>query len=166
MEKPSEGKKPGKGKLIAFDKLTVPALDDELDSFDEIVSGTSCRISCCRDEPNIITDEEMFESFLNHPPLTTMDNPITVLNIQQHQFDDDALNARRNLPGLQWWRFPIHNIQERPIICYRTNEDDPEGSWKIALPSSLIQPVIYCIILCLDTAVYTIPFGVVSMYHI
>jgi hypothetical protein len=63
-----------------------------------------------------------------------------MLNIQQHQFDDDALNPRRALPGLQW-RFPVEDIQGHAIICYRANEDDPEGDWKIALPSTLIQSV-------------------------
>ena len=30
--------------------------------------------------------------FLNHPALEIMANPITIQNIQQHQFTDDELN--------------------------------------------------------------------------
>jgi hypothetical protein len=95
MEKPLEGKKPGTGKLIAFDKIDLPPLDDELFGYEATVEtipapteaalhdGMPCRFSCCQDDDDIISDTEVFESFFNHRPLATMDNPITtMLNIR------------------------------------------------------------------------------------
>ncbi|MHA7811731.1 MAG: integrase zinc binding domain-containing protein, partial [Marinobacter adhaerens] len=103
-----------------------------------IHNGMPCRFSCCRDETELI-DPELTESFLNYPPLDQMPNPITILNIQQHQFQDVGLNVmRQNNP----YRFPVKEIQGRPVICYRERENDPEGSWKIALPTELMQPTL------------------------
>ena len=85
MDKPSEGKNAAKiankGKLIAFESLQAPALPEEDYSFQatvvapteaEVARGMPCLFACCRDEP--IADAEMFESFLNHPPLESMEN--------------------------------------------------------------------------------------------
>ncbi|CAJ1935551.1 unnamed protein product [Cylindrotheca closterium] len=113
MEKPSDGKSPNKGKLIAFDKLQV-SVDplDEIYTFEDNVlkkendlitppteakfnSTFRCQFSCCQDgdihEHLTIDNIEMEESFLNHPPLQTMPNPITTPNIQQHQTQDQLL---------------------------------------------------------------------------
>eukprot|EP00957_Ditylum_brightwellii_P022131 1669665-Ditylum_brightwellii.AAC.1 len=84
-------------------------------------------------------DPEMIESFLNHPPLQAMRNPIMILNIQQHQFKDLQLNnMRRQDPQ----RFPVNEIEGRPLICYREHMNDPVDLWCIALPSKLVVPVI------------------------
>eukprot|EP00957_Ditylum_brightwellii_P040094 3034226-Ditylum_brightwellii.AAC.1 len=40
-------------------------------------------------------DPELIESFLNHPSLQAMSNPIMMLNIQQHQCEDLSLNNMR-----------------------------------------------------------------------
>ena len=151
MDKPSEGKSPNKGKLIAFDKLEVPTMHDEIYQYDTTIETIPppdakklhkqmpCKFSCCRNEPDILTDPELFESFLNHPPLQIMPNPITVLNIQQHQFEDQELNQRRQmLPML----YPVHYVQNRPIICHRQYENAAPGDWRIALPNNLMDPVI------------------------
>eukprot|EP00957_Ditylum_brightwellii_P058432 4431048-Ditylum_brightwellii.AAC.1 len=67
-----------------------------------------------------------------------MANPITMQNIQQHQFQDLPLNnLRRQNPQ----QFPIKMIKNRPLICWRNNMNDPEGLWKIALPSALVASV-------------------------
>ena len=76
--------------------------------------------------------------FLNHPALEVMANPITIRNIQQHQFTDDELNR---LQQQQPNRFPIRFVQDRPIICHVANENEPQN-WKIALPTQLIDPTI------------------------
>ena len=82
----------------------------------------------------------MVERFLNHPPLEAMQNPITILNIWQHQFEDVPLNQRiQQFPYL----FPVKHIEGRPLIFYRPYENTPEGDWKIALPTSLINPVLH-----------------------
>jgi hypothetical protein len=50
-----------------------------------------------------------------------MQNPITMQNIQQHQFQDLLLNQQRAaLP----WKFPVKEIQNRPVIFYRMSEND------------------------------------------
>eukprot|EP00957_Ditylum_brightwellii_P128215 9778855-Ditylum_brightwellii.AAC.2 len=49
-----------------------------------------------------------------------MQNPITMLNIQQHQFQD----------------LPLNQLQS----CNHVN--DPEKLWRIALPTVLVQPVV------------------------
>ena len=42
----------------------------------------------------MLHDMHMFECFLKHPTLQVLPNPITILNIQTHQFEDHALNER------------------------------------------------------------------------
>eukprot|EP00957_Ditylum_brightwellii_P187175 14255872-Ditylum_brightwellii.AAC.1 len=68
-----------------------------------------------------------------------MSNPITMLNIQQHQFGYLSLNnTRRQNPH----RFPVKEIEGRSLICYRDEINDPVGLWRIVLPSKLVVPVI------------------------
>ncbi|CAJ1964150.1 unnamed protein product [Cylindrotheca closterium] len=160
MEKPSEGKSPNKGKLIAFDKLQVSVdPEDEIYKFEDNVlvkendlimppteaefnSTFRCQFSCCRDgdihEHLTIDDIEMEESFLNPPPLQTMPNPITMPNIQQHQTQDQLLmqQAQRDAQHYQ-----ITTIDERLIITYQI---DParQDDWRIYLPLSLVDDVI------------------------
>eukprot|EP00957_Ditylum_brightwellii_P136689 10423719-Ditylum_brightwellii.AAC.1 len=100
MDKPLEGKSVSVpcGTLVDFVKLKVPAPTDELLYADlppcivqESVTG-------------VVEDNELLESFLNHPPLHAMPNPITMLNIQQYQFQDLPLNQlRQQQPDL----FPV-----------------------------------------------------------
>eukprot|EP00957_Ditylum_brightwellii_P049897 3782540-Ditylum_brightwellii.AAC.1 len=67
-------------------------------------------------------DPELIESFLNHSPLQAMSNPITMLNIQQHQFKDlPLINMRRQNPH----RFPVKEIERRSLTCYRDEINDP-----------------------------------------
>eukprot|EP00957_Ditylum_brightwellii_P209044 15360000-Ditylum_brightwellii.AAC.1 len=62
-----------------------------------------------------------------------------MLNIQQHQFQDLPLNQlRQQHPEI----FPLRVIDNGPVICYKPYPNAPEGSWKIALPSALIRPVV------------------------
>jgi hypothetical protein len=88
MEKPSEGKDvpADKGTLMDFEKLTLPHGEDELD--EEL---GACRFKCCRKKTtaadalfysSMVDDSEVFESFLNHPPLTKMQNPLEAERIQ------------------------------------------------------------------------------------
>eukprot|EP00957_Ditylum_brightwellii_P184795 14075753-Ditylum_brightwellii.AAC.1 len=39
-------------------------------------------------------------------------------------------------------RFPMNEIEGRPLICNREHVNDPVGLWRIALPSKLVAPVI------------------------
>ncbi|CAJ1956061.1 unnamed protein product [Cylindrotheca closterium] len=131
MEKPSEGKSSlSKGKLIAFDKLNVK-MDpkDEMYSFEEEVllpppseaefnRTFRCMFACCRDGDHghgAIKSDEMLESFLNHPPLEVMPNPITMANIQQHQLQDVAL-IQKSQNAATWAQYPIMQIDNRNVI--------------------------------------------------
>eukprot|EP00957_Ditylum_brightwellii_P124463 9485264-Ditylum_brightwellii.AAC.1 len=64
-----------------------------------------------------------------------MANPITVLNIQQHQFQDLPLNQLRQT---QPAKYPVKMIKNCPLICYREQMNDPEGLWKIVLPTAVV----------------------------
>eukprot|EP00957_Ditylum_brightwellii_P006697 508581-Ditylum_brightwellii.AAC.1 len=117
MDKPLEGKRaPNRGTLIAFKDLKAPTQEDKLYSYigeyEEQGLITECRYSY-NNEADIIEDEEMWESFLNHSPLEEMRNPITMLNIQQHQFQDLLLNQlRQQRPKI----FQVKVIDNRPVI--------------------------------------------------
>lgn len=149
MAQPSVGKNENKGKEITFDRLPIPKGDQAVDELlhtelnippdeKDLHKAMPCKFSCCRND-STLQDQEIMEVFLNHPPLTEMRNPITMLNIQQRQFEDAELNEMRNqFP----YRFPIKVIQGRPVICYRAQENDDEKYWKIALPSSLSNTII------------------------
>eukprot|EP00957_Ditylum_brightwellii_P025257 1911842-Ditylum_brightwellii.AAC.1 len=149
MDKPTEGKslQPNAGTIVAFNKLDAPKQEEEMFSFEEHVGAPQHEVQqqhkprCFAgiEEKDYLEDEEMAESFLNHTPLQAMGNPITIINIQQHQFEDLPLNdLRRQNPQ----KFPVKDIEGWPLICYRDNIDDPMGLWRITLPSSLVLPVI------------------------
>eukprot|EP00957_Ditylum_brightwellii_P169881 12929884-Ditylum_brightwellii.AAC.1 len=72
MEKPLVGKSVKSGTFINFEKLDVLMQENEINYFANCTST------------GVMEDAELVESFLNHPPLQVMQNPITMLNIQQH----------------------------------------------------------------------------------
>eukprot|EP00957_Ditylum_brightwellii_P136568 10414620-Ditylum_brightwellii.AAC.1 len=119
---------------MAFDKLDAPPQEDELYSFKAVVALTwkedeRSKRCCCFSvfkEKDPLVDPETIKSFLNHPPLQAMGNPITILNIQQHQFEDLPLN---NLRRQDLQRFPVKEIEGRPLICFGDKLDDPMGLW-------------------------------------
>ena len=130
MERPSGGKSsPRKGKVIAFENLPKPTVLDEKDEDSHYIDSyfyihipqsnnnnnpiINCHFIECK-EPLI--NNEVYECFLNHPPLETMQNPITIQNIQVHQFEDLQLNRQRQTKPL---KYPIKVIKNRPLICYR-----------------------------------------------
>eukprot|EP00957_Ditylum_brightwellii_P154975 11795587-Ditylum_brightwellii.AAC.1 len=75
------------------------------------------------------------ELFLNHPLLEAIEDPITMQNVQQHQFVDLELNKIRRLkPEL----YPVKHIEGHPLICIRHHTNESEGLWKIVLPAALL----------------------------
>eukprot|EP00957_Ditylum_brightwellii_P010772 816324-Ditylum_brightwellii.AAC.2 len=141
MSRPSEGKiAMNKGKIIAVDKLIVPPLEDELYAFTDVYLTSPnekeeqkvlpCYFSC-RQQENIMEDPVLIESFLNHPPLRAMENPITLQNVQRHQFMDLELNEiRRARPDM----YPVKNIEGRPLICVKDRANDPQGLDRFRVP--------------------------------
>ena len=145
MESPTEGKSPGKGKFIDFEKLDVSTLPTD-EVVDEIgLDLGACRFKCCREEmheshASILDDEELFESFLNYPGLEEMQNPMELQRIQEFQFEDQELNQmRQQYPQ----RFVVKDVNHRPLICYRAHPEDPPGTWRICLPTALMQDVLH-----------------------
>lgn len=141
MEPPTEGKrKPGRGKFIDFEKLPTN-LEEEVEE-----DIGACRFKCCRqkltaDAFSFTVDEpELMEFFLNYPTIEQMQCPIEMLRIQQHQFEDEELNQRRQQ---QMQNFPVKEVQGRPVICYRQNTNALPGEWKIAIPTSLIDDILH-----------------------
>ena len=141
MEPPSEGKSrpTNRGKIINFEKLESSGDEGELEI-------GACRFKCCREKFTaesfsfFVDEPELFECFLNYPPLQMMPCPITIANIEQHQFEDDALNARRQEHPEH---FPIKEINGRNVICFRANPNAAPGDWKITIPTAIINQVIY-----------------------
>lgn len=139
MDAPTEGKsKPGRGKIISFESLHS---ESESDLEDEL---GACRFKCCRkkltaDAFSIMDEPEILEAFLNYPALQDMPNPITMQNIQQHQFEDEGLNQlRQQSPEY----FPVKEIQGRNVICFRRDPNADPGDWKIAIPADLVEPIL------------------------
>eukprot|EP00957_Ditylum_brightwellii_P201495 15325942-Ditylum_brightwellii.AAC.1 len=148
MDKQLEGKRaPNCSTLIAFEDLCIPPQSDELYSYTvqyspAHASSTFSSLHCkCTysNSAEVADDKELYESFLNHPLLASMQNLITILNIQQYQFQDLSLNQ---LQQQQPECFLVRTIDNRPVICYRRQPDDPENLWKIALPSTLTRTVV------------------------
>ena len=52
---------------------------------------------------------------------------------------DQHLNHCHQTKPLQ---YPTKFVQNRPLICYRKYINDPEGIWKIALPTAIIDRVV------------------------
>ena len=166
MEKPSEGKST-KGKLIAFDKLDVQIdPQDEMFSFEsdvQLPSTTKSMVVMNMENSlhhqliksstrpfvasfdahdhfhGLVIDDEMIESFLNHPPLHLMHNPITMHNIQTYQTNNATL---MQLAQQDNQRYPVMQIDGRNIICYRADYINRPYDWKIYIPETLIQAVI------------------------
>eukprot|EP00957_Ditylum_brightwellii_P186401 14192395-Ditylum_brightwellii.AAC.1 len=63
------------------------------------------------------------ESFLNHPPLEAMENPITMKNVQQHQFIDLELSEIRRL---RLELYPVKYIEGRPPHMHKNHRNEPE----------------------------------------
>ena len=148
---PSAGKSIsiGKGKIIAFDQIPKQFERDEIDEaynydMEYNVSdwnGVSQNTKSCfilESKNHIYYDEELLDMFVNHHAFEVMSNPITIRSIQQHQFVDLGLNLLHQQEPNQ---FPTKFVQDRPVICFLPDINNA-NTWKIALPSSLIQPTI------------------------
>ena len=131
MEKPTVGEKEAAGLGKEFDFRTIEVPRDEEDVFVNEVPELFPTI--CRNE-----DVDVMECFLNLPALREMHNPVTVVNIQNHQAADQHLIASRLR---QYQHFPIKVINRRNLICYRENPAE-QDNWKIYIPESLIHDIL------------------------
>jgi transposase InsO family protein len=82
----------------------------------------------------------LLDCFLNLPAPEIIRNPVDVQWMQQHQFDDQQLNAQRQNSPLH---YPIHNVMDVPLIHFRHDPtDNDELRWKIAIPTTLLDDLI------------------------
>ena len=136
-----------KGTIVDFKKLTLQHQDELLFTstkpkdwtFDH---GITTRTS---NEPAIFpqtcnnNDTEIIECLLNLPSLQELPNPLTIINIRNHQLNDPWLLQTQQLDPL---RDPINTINNHNIICFREIINQPDQHWKIYIPPALIQPAI------------------------
>ena len=121
-----------KGTLVDFKLLKVPSnesRDDELNVIELKTTATSKDWSYDksittnnRDEPEIFPtmctndNHEMIECLLNMPSYQDEDNPLTMINIANHQLNDQQLMQQaQQLPLV----FPIKTINNIGIVCKR-----------------------------------------------
>ena len=96
------------------------------------------------EEPNLFhglcdnKDVEIVDCLLNLPSLQQMNNPITMVNLRNHQQADEALlEHERRYPA--FYRRKL--IGESEIIC-AVLPNVGENEWKIFLPNSLVHDAI------------------------
>ena len=160
MEKTSVGKKEiemiekKKGTEINFKTLKVPPKeDDPLD--DEVLFVTTTTSKDWnyineekynnKDEPELFPtictndNSEMIECLLNLPSYQYNDNPLTMINIANHQQTDLYLMDSMQRDPVH---FPVKTINNIPIVCYREQPTMDDNEWRIAIPQTMIDDVV------------------------
>ena len=141
MEKPSAGEKElkGLGRLINFETIKLPEDDEEIlegETFLNKAHDLVMSIFQSADSDNTKNNEsfyiELRECLLNLPPLETMENPITINNIVNHQATDLPLQRKIITdPDL----FQHEELEGYEVIHTRTS---PDQNWRIAVPRTLL----------------------------
>ena len=133
----------GEENVLADAYSRVPRLDDisrlEGKNPTEPVSSKNDTSSHVDTFYSILDDLELLDCFLNLPDLEeTEHNPLNYTWIQQEQQNDASLLALQE-------RYPQRYITQaigyQNIICH-VKPGDPQTSWKIALPTTVITPVL------------------------
>ena len=145
MEKPSAGVKElqGKGRLVDFHNIKLPKDNEEiLDGETFLSEAKQIVINALIEEASTSNDESFYqdleECLLNLPPLETMDNPITINNIVNHQSSDTPLmNKIINDP----YNYRHEEMEGFEVIHSRSFEDGME-IWKIEIPQTLLPQLL------------------------
>ena len=124
----------GKNNVLGDAFSRLPRLD---------ISTTEGKTSDPSDESlffSLLDQPDLAECFLNLPDAEMMRNPLDPQWMQENQFEDEQLNARRqDRPEL----FPVKYISGVPLIHYRTDPAElDEMNWRIAIPSGLLNDVV------------------------
>jgi hypothetical protein len=85
---------------------------------------------------SIADNDEMLDCFLNLPLQNEMCYPLELAWIQHNQFEDEQLNAKRQI---QQNMYPVKHINNIPLVCYRDNPAAPENEWRICIPTVLLN---------------------------
>ena len=118
-----------------FKTLIVPKDEDDVFMSTAVDPGPTLLPTVCHNE-----DVDIIDLFMNLPALTEMACPLTVANIQQHQAGDHALVQTALV---QFQQYPIKVINGRNLVCYRDSSNVNADEWRIYLPQSMIQEVIW-----------------------
>ena len=151
MKKPSVGDEElqGKGKPIDFNQIKLPKDDEEIPDGETFQSEARAILQAmlnkqmAEEEDNSSRNCETFhqelkECLLNLPPLKTMDNPITINQIINHQARDLPLQRKTmSNPG----DYQHQGMQGLEVICKIEQESD-RSVWKIAIPESLVPDLL------------------------
>jgi transposase InsO family protein len=151
-EKELEMIRKNKGTLVDFKLLKVPKMTDDEVYINLTTTETSKdwtyrnKITTNNNEepelfPTICTNDnhEMIECLLNMPSYQNEDNPLTMINIANHQLhDQQMMQTALQFPMI----FPMKRINNINIVCYRQELPIEDNQWRIAIPPTLINSVI------------------------
>ena len=124
MEKPSVGDRELQGTtgtLIDFNNIEMQKDTEEILEGETFFAANE--------------DNKLIECFLNLPPLEEMINPITIINIINHQSRDLRLQRTVREDG----RYSHQEMERYEVICYTSLET---RQWKIVIPETLLPNVL------------------------
>lgn len=89
--------------------------------------------------PTLCRNDESLalECLSNLPSFQNQNNPLTTIDIQNHQLQDQSLR-QRFLEQPQ--HCVVRQINGSDVMCHRSNPCDRQENWKICLPASLPKP--------------------------
>ena len=152
-EKELEMIRKDKGTLVDFKLLKAPKMTDDEVYINLTTTETSKdwtyrnKITMNNNEepelfPTICTKDnyEMIECLLLNMPLYQHeDNPLTMINIANHQqHDQQLMQTSLQFPMI----FPTKIINNINIVCYQQELPIEDNQWRIAIPPTLINRVI------------------------
>ena len=106
------------------------------DLFPTICNNDDCLLIECLLDAHIALISETGESYLNIPSFRGLNNPLTMINIQNYQKQDmDLITRFRNDPA----HYTFRTINGTDLMCHRKHATE---NWKICLPLGLVHATI------------------------
>ena len=137
--------------VIDIKSIKVPSKNDE-DEENFVTTTTSKdwnynneQMYSNKDEPELFPtmctndNDKMIECRLNLQSYQYNDNPLTMINIANHQQTDGELMQSTQLDPVH---FPVKMINNVMIICYREQLTMNDNGWRIVIPQSMIDTVV------------------------
>jgi transposase InsO family protein len=139
-----------KGDQVDFKLLKVPRqTEDEVYLITTTTAGdwnyNNTITTSNKDEPELFPticnndDCEVIECLLNLPSFQNTDNPLTMINIANHQQNDPWLAQTVIVDPIH---YPIKIINGITIVCYRNQFNIQDNEWKIFIPQTMINQTI------------------------
>ena len=149
MEKPSAGIKEqqGRGKLTDFHNIELPKDNEEIIEGETFLNTAQqmCEAIISHEDSSQSTNndeqfyEDLRECLLNLPPLETMDNPITINNIVNHQATDLPLQNKIMTDPEHYQHFELERYE---VIHVQSTDMNGQQIWKIAIPNTLLPQLL------------------------